>query len=204
MEYWQNFEIHAKFRLNNMENWNEKIKWKKIQCFHWITRKVTPKASNSHWITWRVNKKLKKMQNSQWISWKITPNMPSKDVWKFTPVSYRTLALWGRCPAFTPLLQLSLHAGHRVPLTMCNPWMTCCVCVCVGWGVGCGWVLAAPAHPSATILWPLVTCSAERERKRESVFFLPIFATFGHYLCLVFTPFQSPPLLSVFAFSIPD
>ena len=31
-----------------------------------------------------------------------------------------------------------------------------CVCVCVGreigWGVGCGWGLAAPAHPSATIL----------------------------------------------------
>ena len=28
------------------------------------------------------------------------------DVWKFTPVSYRTSALWGRCPALTPLLQL--------------------------------------------------------------------------------------------------
>ena len=32
--------------------------------------------------------------------------MPSQDVWKFTPVSYRTSALWGRCPALTPLLQL--------------------------------------------------------------------------------------------------
>ena len=40
-------------------------------------------------------------------------------------MSYRTSALWGRCPALTPLLQLSLQAGHRVPLTMCNPWMTC-------------------------------------------------------------------------------
>ena len=32
--------------------------------------------------------------------------MPSQDVWKFTPVSYRTSALWGRCPALTPLLQV--------------------------------------------------------------------------------------------------
>ena len=33
-------------------------------------------------------------------------NAPSQDVWKFTPVSYRTSALWGRCPALTPLLHL--------------------------------------------------------------------------------------------------
>ena len=35
------------------------------------------------------------------VLWKIAPkasNMPSQDVWKFTPVSYRTSALWGRCP----------------------------------------------------------------------------------------------------------
>ena len=32
--------------------------------------------------------------------------MPSQDVRKFTPVSYRTSALWGRCPALTLLLQL--------------------------------------------------------------------------------------------------
>ena len=32
--------------------------------------------------------------------------MPSQDVWKFTPVSYRTSALWGRCPALTPIFQL--------------------------------------------------------------------------------------------------
>ena len=32
--------------------------------------------------------------------------MASQDVRKFTPVSYRTSALWGRCPALTPLLQL--------------------------------------------------------------------------------------------------
>ena len=33
-------------------------------------------------------------------------NVLSQDVWKFTPVSYRTSALWGRCPAPTQLLQL--------------------------------------------------------------------------------------------------
>ena len=52
---------------------------------------------------------MEKMQNSHWISWKIAFkawNMPSQDVRKFTPVSCRTSALWGRCPALTPLLQL--------------------------------------------------------------------------------------------------
>ena len=34
-----------------------------------------------------------------------------------------------------------------------------CLCVCRGeWGFGCGLGLDAPAHPSATILWPRVTC----------------------------------------------
>ena len=33
-------------------------------------------------------------------------NVAPQDVWKFTPVSYRTSALWGRCPALTLLLQL--------------------------------------------------------------------------------------------------
>ena len=28
------------------------------------------------------------------------------DIRKFTPLSYRTSALWGRCPALTPPLQL--------------------------------------------------------------------------------------------------
>ena len=78
--------------LNNMGNW-----WK------------MKKMWNSYWIIWQIDKKLKEMQNPYWISWKIAPkasNMPSQDVWKFTPVSYRTSALWGRCPALTPLLQL--------------------------------------------------------------------------------------------------
>ena len=76
---------------------------------------------NCNWITWKIDKKLWKIHNSYWISWKIAPkawNMPSQDVRKFTPVSYRTSALWGCCPAPTPLLQLitpsraSGTAGH--------------------------------------------------------------------------------------------
>ena len=69
--------------------------WKRIQ--------------NSHWITWKLTMKGKKIQCSLLITRKVTPkasNVPSQDVWKFTPVSYRTSALWGRCPALTPLLQL--------------------------------------------------------------------------------------------------
>ena len=50
-----------------------------------------------------------KMQNSYRVAWKTATkasNMPSQDIWNFTPVSYRTSALWGRCPALTPLFQL--------------------------------------------------------------------------------------------------
>ena len=32
-------------------------------------------------------------------------------VWKFTPLSYRTSALWGRCPALTPLLHWITQQG---------------------------------------------------------------------------------------------
>ena len=34
-------------------------------------------------------------------------NVAPQDVWKFTPVSYRTSALWGRCPALTSPLHLN-------------------------------------------------------------------------------------------------
>ena len=70
------------------------------------------------------------MQNSDPIAWKIDKNIeknamfslnnmenspkaqrPSQDVWKFTPVSYRTSALWGRCPALTPLLVMITRSG---------------------------------------------------------------------------------------------
>ena len=100
---------------------------------HWITWKID-KMQTSHWITWKINEKAKnvcfplynmenwkktennvkfllnnmvnwqeieEMQISHWISWII-----AQDVWKFSPVSYRTSALWGRCPALTSLLQL--------------------------------------------------------------------------------------------------
>ena len=55
------------------------------------------------------------MQNSHWISWKIATkasNMPSQDIWKFTPVSYRTSALWGRTQEYRSEIctQVSKHA----------------------------------------------------------------------------------------------
>ena len=43
----------------------------------------------------------RKRQNSHWISLVIAhkaSNMPSQDIWKFTPLSYRTSALLGCCP----------------------------------------------------------------------------------------------------------
>ena len=53
--------------------------------------------------------------------------MSSQDVRKFTLVSYRTSALWGRCPALTPLPQLITPS--RAPGSL-DSWMTSCVCVC--------------------------------------------------------------------------
>ena len=46
---------------------------------------------------------------------------PSQDVWKFTPVSYRTLALWGRCPAPTQLLQLITPSRASVTADQVRP-----------------------------------------------------------------------------------
>ena len=46
------------------------------------------------------------------------------DVWKFTPVFYRTSALWGRCPALNPLSQQIIPSRARVSLTICYPWIT--------------------------------------------------------------------------------
>ena len=57
-------------------------------------------------VNWR---EIEKMQNFYCMTWKVAAkasNMPSQDVWKFTPVSYRTSALWGRCPTLTAFLQL--------------------------------------------------------------------------------------------------
>ena len=43
------------------------------------------------------------------------------DVWKFTPVTYRTSALWGRCPALTPLLHLITPS--RASCTADHVWL---------------------------------------------------------------------------------
>ena len=43
-----------------------------------------------------------------------------------------------------------------------------------GWGLGCGWGLDAPAHPSATILWPRVTCLLIIAESSENLSFFSI------------------------------
>ena len=38
-------------------------------------------------------------------------NVPSLGVWKFTPMFYRTSALWGPCPTLIPLLHWIIPSG---------------------------------------------------------------------------------------------
>ena len=58
-------------------------------------------------MKWQIEKELKickiPIKYHEKIATKAS-SMPSQDIWKFTPVSYRTSALWGRYPALTPLL----------------------------------------------------------------------------------------------------
>ena len=63
---------------------------------------------NSDPIAWKINKNIEKNAMFSLNNMENSPKAqrPSQDVWKFTIVSYRTSALWGRCPALTPLLQL--------------------------------------------------------------------------------------------------
>ena len=64
--------------------------------------------------------------------------MPSQDVCKFTPVSYRTLALWGCCPTLTTLLQLitpSRASGTTDHVQSLDDLF-----------------ITAPAHPHATLV----------------------------------------------------
>ena len=63
------------------------------------------------------------------------------------------------CPSVRPSVCRSVR--RSLEMIESKSWKTSVleafwVCVCVGRGVGCGWWLAAPAHPSATILWPCV------------------------------------------------
>ena len=44
--------------------------------------------------------------------------------------------------------------ARNAHFTMLQLSLNVCGCKCVGRGLGWGWGLAAPAHPSATILWP--------------------------------------------------
>ena len=74
-------------------------------------------------------------------------------------------------PSFGPLIRPSVMIGSKSGKT--SVLDTFCVFVCGGgWGgveLGCGWGLDAPAQPSATILWPRVTCSL-MSRLRSSLF----------------------------------
>ena len=63
-----------------------------------------------------------------------------------------------------PSIRRSVHPSVRVNESKSGQTSVLeafCVCVCVvrwvGWGIGCGWGLAAPPHPSVTILCPRVT-----------------------------------------------
>ena len=69
----------------------------------------------------------------------ILTSSPPQDVSKFPPVSYRTLALWGRCPALTPLLHLITpsrasgtadHADHFRPCPPVRDWYWPCIRPC--------------------------------------------------------------------------
>ena len=75
------------------------------------------------------------------------PSKESQDVRKFTPVSYRTSALLGCCPALTPLLQLitpSRASGTADHVRSLDDLLCMCLCWKGGWverwvwkGVGC-------------------------------------------------------------------
>ena len=56
-----------------------------------------------------------------------------------------------------PMIVVSARS-KKVTVSSVKVFDTFCVCLSVGGGLGCGWGLDAPAHPSATILWPRVTC----------------------------------------------
>ena len=61
------------------------------------------------------------------------------------------------CPSVHPLVHWSVGSGYRFDET--SIFDTFCEGLSVGGGLGCEWGLDAPAHSSATILWPRVTCS---------------------------------------------
>ena len=85
------------------------------------------------------------------------------DTWNILRFLVADTQLYKRlCPSIGPSVGPSVRPCQRVEKWETSGLEAFCVCVCVGrgvgWSVGCGWGLAAPAHPSATILWPRVTC----------------------------------------------
>ena len=67
------------------------------------------------------------MQNSHWITWKITlkPQMCPLRTSGNSPLCPTGHRPFGAAAVLSfHYLTWSLWAGHRVPLTMCDPWMT--------------------------------------------------------------------------------
>ena len=61
-------------------------------------------------------------------------------------LSVRPLVRWSVGPLVRRSGVIELKSGKT------SVFDTFCVCLSVGGGLGCGWGLDAPAHPSATIL----------------------------------------------------
>ena len=63
-----------------------------------------------------------------------------------------------------------LVQGHQVE-KWDNKCFRCnlCMFVCVGWGLGCGWGLDAPAHLSTMISWPRITCFSPKASGAEKL-----------------------------------
>ena len=169
-------EKNMKFLLNNMANWWEIEKNAKLplniieSCCKGL--KCAPQASNRPLRSQACPK-----TSNLIFRHKSSPRPQTPPQLPLRPAIFplRTSGNSPLCPTghrpFGAAALLSLHcftgspqAGHRVPLTMCDPWMTSCVCLTIEEGrVGVrnphwGWGLDTPAHLFAILLWPLVTC----------------------------------------------
>ena len=85
------------------------------------------KTWNSHWITWQNDEELRKCQTPIEYHGKL---LPRPHICPLSTYGNSPLCPTGHWP-FGAAALLSIHffswslqAGHRVPLTMCDPWMT--------------------------------------------------------------------------------
>ena len=121
---------------------------------------------SSGWIRSKLHKNytklwLKKNTNLRQLASQISWDRPNQDV--MVPFSVADTQLYKRLcpsagPSLCPLIRRSICFSVDTSRKV-RKWAYYVVgfCVCVG-DMGYGWGLDAPAHPSATILWPRVTC----------------------------------------------